>query len=108
MSRSPLPKGILGDPHLAHMIASSVPSSRRLRRSESVRPPKLNTRSVVAHSVMWIVVVVSTIFSYFISSWREEGVYRGTTGRVREHVLCEKKNESRKTEGTIEVLSVDG
>jgi len=48
MWRSPLPKGILGDPHLAHMIASSVPSSRDLRRSESVRPAKLNTSSAVA------------------------------------------------------------
>ncbi len=48
MWRSPLPKGILGDPHLAHMIASSVPSSRDLLRSESVRPAKLNTRSAVA------------------------------------------------------------
>ena len=43
MWRSPLPKGILGDPHLAHMIVSSVPSSRDLRRSESVRPAKINT-----------------------------------------------------------------
>ena len=48
MWRSPLPKGILGDSHLAHMIVSSVPSSRDLRRSESVRPAKLNTRSAVA------------------------------------------------------------
>ncbi len=48
MWRSPLPKGILGDPHLAHMIASSVPSSRNLRMPESVRPAKLNTRSAVA------------------------------------------------------------
>ncbi len=47
MWRSPLPKGTLGDPHLAHMIPSSVPSNRDLRRSESVRPVKLNTRSVV-------------------------------------------------------------
>ncbi len=45
MWRSPLPKGILGGPHLDHMIASSVPSSRDLHRSE--RPAKLNTRSVV-------------------------------------------------------------
>ncbi len=49
MWKSPLPKGILGDPHLAHMIASSVPSSRDLRRSESVIPEKLNTRSVTIH-----------------------------------------------------------
>ena len=46
MWRSPLPKGILGDPHLDHMIDSSVPSNRDLCRSESVRP-KLNTRSSV-------------------------------------------------------------
>jgi hypothetical protein len=47
MWRSPLPKGILGDPHLTHMISTSVPSTRDLLRSEgqSVRPPKLNTRS---------------------------------------------------------------
>jgi hypothetical protein len=48
MWRSPPPKGILGDPHLAHMIDSRVPSSRDLHRSESVRPVKLNTRSAVA------------------------------------------------------------
>ena len=30
---------------MAHMITSSVPSNRDLRRSESVRPAKLNTRS---------------------------------------------------------------
>ncbi len=48
MWRSPLPKGILGETHLAHMIVSSVPSSRDLRRSESVNPGKLNTRSAVA------------------------------------------------------------
>ena len=33
---------------MAHMIASSVPSSKDSRRSESVRPAKLNTRSAVA------------------------------------------------------------
>jgi hypothetical protein len=33
MWRSPLPKGILGDPHLTHMITSSVPSSRDLLMS---------------------------------------------------------------------------
>jgi hypothetical protein len=48
MWRSPLPKGILGGPHLDHMIASTVPSSRDLLRSESVSPAKLNTRSAVA------------------------------------------------------------
>ncbi len=39
--------GILGDPHLDHMIDFSVPSSRDLCTSESVRPTKLNTRSDV-------------------------------------------------------------
>ena len=51
MWRSPPPKGILGDLHLAHMIASSVPSSKDLSRSESVRPTKQNTRSSVALAV---------------------------------------------------------
>jgi hypothetical protein len=32
---------------VTHMIASNVPSSRDLRRSESVRPAKLNTHSTV-------------------------------------------------------------
>ena len=40
---SPLQKGILGETHWVHMISSSVPSTRDLRRSESVRPVKLNT-----------------------------------------------------------------
>ena len=31
------PKGILGDPHLAHMIASSVPSIRDLCRSSDLQ-----------------------------------------------------------------------
>ena len=48
MWRSPLHKGILGDPHLTHMIDSSVLSNRDLLRSEIVRPSKLNTRSTVA------------------------------------------------------------
>ena len=47
MWRSPLPKGILGDPHLDHMMVSIAPSNRDLHRSESVRPVKLNTRSSV-------------------------------------------------------------
>jgi hypothetical protein len=42
------PKEYWETPILDHMITSSVPSSRDLRRSESVRPAKLNTRSAVA------------------------------------------------------------
>jgi hypothetical protein len=51
MWRSPLPKGILGDPHLDNMIVSNVPSIRDLHRSESVNPVKLNTGSSVALDV---------------------------------------------------------
>ncbi len=65
MWRSPLPKGILGDPHLAHMITSNVPSSRDFPRSESVRPEKLNTRSAVP------------LISGIVRNWRVMTVMRG-------------------------------
>ena len=69
MLRSPLPKGILGDPHLTHMIDSSVPSRRDLRRSESVRPAKLNTRSAVA------------LAAGIVRIWRAMTVMRGKRSR---------------------------
>jgi hypothetical protein len=44
MWRSPLPKGILGDPHLSHMM----PLRNFKKRFGHVKQAKLNTRSTVA------------------------------------------------------------
>jgi hypothetical protein len=57
MWRSPLPKGVLEDPHLAHIIASSAPSSRDLRRSERVRPAKLQDVNILGD--VWSILVLA-------------------------------------------------
>ena len=42
MWRSPLPKGILGNPHLSHMMDSNVPSIRDLRADYNTRESRLS------------------------------------------------------------------